>query len=444
MQSLLRTMFLSLTLLAAAQNAWADSPVARDFPPGLHIPQAAQVGPNFDTDVATEAWLNLLSPEQRALSDSYFEGGYWLILWSLLYGLAVSAILLLSGIVQRVRSGAERWTSRLWLSTAISALFFILASFILDLPLSVYTGFFREHQYGLSNLSFGGYMLEALKGLTLGLVLGTIAITVLYVFIRRTGNRWWMWATGFSFVFTLFVGMIAPVFITPLFNTYKPLPDGPVREAVLSLARANQVPTEHVEWFDASKQTTRISANVSGMFGTSKISLNDNLLEHTSLPEIKAVLGHEMGHYVLGHGFRNTLYITLVIGFAFGIVHLAFDWCLERWGTRLKLNGRADIAALPLFVALFSMVLFLATPLTKTITRTAEAQADAFGLDAAREPQGFAMSAMRLSTYRKLRPSPFEEAFFYDHPSGYTRVHGSMIWLKENLNSPDQQTPAEK
>jgi STE24 endopeptidase len=237
--------------------------------------------------------------------------------------------------------------------------------------------------------------------------------------------------------------MIAPVFIAPLFNTYKSLPEGPVREAILSLARANQIPTTDVEWFDASKQTTRVSANVSGLFGTTHISLNDNLLERTSLPEIKAVLGHEMGHYVLNHSFRLTLYFTLIFGLVFAIVHLAFDWCLARWGSRLQLSGRADVAALPLAFCLFSALLFVLTPLTNTVIRQAEAEADAFGLNAAREPQGFSMAAMRLSAYRKIRPGPVEEIIFFDHPSGYTRVHGSMTWLKENLNSPDQQaTPA--
>jgi STE24 endopeptidase len=85
---------------------------------------------------------------------------------------------------------------------------------------------------------------------------------------------------------------------------------------------------------------------------------------------------------------------------------------------------------------IFSFFFLLATPLTNSITRQAEAEADAFGLDASGEPNGFAMAAMRLSTYRKLRPGPLEEIVFYDHPSGYDRVHGSMIWLKEHPSTP--------
>jgi STE24 endopeptidase len=319
---------------------------------------------------------------------------------------------------------------------------FIVATFVLDLPLSIYQGFVREHQYGLSNLTFPGWLREALLGLAVTLVIWPVVLSILYAGVRRTGSRWWVWATAFAVAYTLLLDLIYPVFIAPLFNDYKPLPEGPVREAVLSLARANEIPTDHLEWFDASKQTTRISANVSGLGGVARINLNDNLLEKTSLPEIRAVLGHEMGHYVLNHPFKLAVYFGLLFGITFVIVHYALDRALSRWGSALGLHDRADPAALPLVVAIFSIVWFALTPFTHTVIRSIEAEADAFGLNAAREPEGFAMAAMRLSTYRKLQPGPLEEFIFYDHPSGYARVRRSMIWLKENQNAtPPQQRP---
>ncbi len=425
----------------AAAPAAHGSPFARDFPPGLIIPAAARSGPHFDADKATAAYLDLLSPEQRKLSDAYFEGGYWLQLWDLLIGVAVGTFLLVSGISVRMREMARRISARPWLSTAIYVLQWLLLGFVLNLPWSYYEGFVREHQYGLSTQTLGGWLGDALKGLLVAAILMPPIIASLYAAVRRMGARWWIGASIGAFALGLLLQMVAPVYIAPLFNDYRPLPAGPVRDAVLSLARANRIPTEHVEWFDASRQTTRVSANVSGFLGTTRVNLNDNLVNKTSLPEIRAVLGHEMGHYVLNHGLRLSIYFGLVFAVGLYCVHRGLDAALARWGTRLRLQGRDDPAALPLAIIAISLFFFVMTPVTNSITRQAEAEADAFGLNAAREPNGFAMAAMRLSTYRKLRPGPWEEVIFYDHPSGYTRVHNAMIWLAENQDNPTANAP---
>ena len=436
----MRVLALLLLFVAAAfvpPAAYADASVARDLPPGLQIPDAAKPGPSFNVDDATEAYLNLLSPEQRALSNAYFEGGYWIQLWTLLYGLGVAALLLWGGLSRRMRDMARRASARPWLYTWIYALLFVLVAFVLNLPWAVYTDYLREHQYGLATQDFAGWFGDALKMLMVNAIVLPLVLVAIYAAVRRTRERWWVWASVIGFVFALFGMMLAPVYVAPLFNDYKPLREGSVREAVLSLARANQIPTDHVVEFDASRQTTRISANVSGFLGTTRVALNDNLLNKTSAPEIKAVLGHEMGHYVLSHGLRGTIYVTLVLVAGFWFTHRLLDAALARWGNRLGLEGRDDPAALPLAGAILALFFFLATPLTNTIVRQMEAEADAFGLNAAREPNGFAMAAMRLSTYRKIHPGPLEEIVFYDHPSGYARVHGAMLWLKEN---PDNTT----
>jgi STE24 endopeptidase len=428
---LLRMVASAALLLCIAGSALAAQPV-RDLPPGLQIPAAAQVGPNFDVDAATEAYLELLSPEQRALSDRYFEGGYWIQLWELLWTVAACVLLLVSGASRRMSELSRRLSRHTWISTPIYIVLFLLALFVLGLPLSLYTDYFREHQYGLSEQAFGGWSRDQLVVLGVNTLLAAVALTFIYGAVRRTGARWWLWATGMSLVFLLMFQLIAPVYVLPLLNDYKPLPEGPAKQAVLSLARANQVPTDHVEWFDASKQTTRLSANVAGLAGTTRIALNDNLLNKSSLPEIKAVLGHEMGHYVLNHVWKEPILLILLVALAFVLLSAGMDRALLSWGPQLKIADRADPAGLPLAFALFSLIFFLLTPLQNLIIRSYEAEADAFGLNASREPYGWATAAMRLSTYRKISPGKFEEFVFYDHPSGYQRVHAAMVWLKEN------------
>ncbi len=428
------TLFLALCLFsgALAAQAPAAAPGERELPAGLIVPEAAKPGPAFDVDKATQSYIDLLTPEQRAQSDAYFEGGYWLQLWGFLYGLLVCTVLIVSGLSVKMRDIAKRISHRPWLYTAIFGALWLLASSVLSLPWALYTEFYREHAYGLSNLTLGGWFEESGKNLLLELIIMPWVVTGIFAAVRKAGESWWLRAGIASFFVLLLLIMVSPVFLNPLFNDYKPLPEGPVKSAIFSLARANQIPTDNVMYFDASKQTTRVSANVSGFAGTTQVSLNDNLLNKTSLPEIKAVMGHEMGHYVLNHAVRNLAYISLVLMFGFWFVHKLIDRAIVRVGTRYGITERTDPAVLPIAVAVFSFYMLLATPVINSIIRTAEKEADLYGLNSAREPHGFATAAMRLSTYRKIHPGYWEEVIFYDHPSGYDRVHSSMLWLKEN------------
>lgn len=425
--------FLPILLALVVCAGPCAAQTAEPIPQGqILIPDAARPTPAFDIERATRAYLDSIPAEQRAKSDAYFEGGYWLQLIGLLYGLGVAAILLFGLISARIRDRVESVTRRPWLQTMLYAVAWITLTALMTLPLSLYQDWYREHQYGLSNLTLTAWLLEQVKGWLISVVLGSVALAVIYAFVRRKRGNWWLPASVISVLFLLFLNFIGPVFLAPIFNDYKPLSAGPVRDTILSLTRANGVPATEVFWFDASKQTTRISANVSGLFNTMRISLNDNLLSNTSIPEIKAVMAHEVGHYVLNHGFKFTLQLGLLLTIGFAITQWMQGRLLSRFGQRWHVRGPADSAGLPLVVALLSVWFFLMTPLTNSIVRIAETEADFYGLNAAREPHGFASVSMRLSTYRKLEPSPFEEIVFFDHPSGRSRVAMAMRWFKEH------------
>ncbi len=414
-----------------ATTVAATAPVSVSAVPGEAAQRAASAQP-IDPTAATEVFMNRLQGEARARSDSYAEGGYWLLLWNFLYGLVVAWLLIRSRISVRMRSFAERRTRRRNLQTTIYVLMYVPLVALLTLPLALYQDFYREHQYGLSNLSLGHWLMEGVIGLGVNMALLALALTGFYALLRRFPRAWLTWATiaGAGFLMLLF--MAAPVFIAPLFNTYQPLPDGALRSEILSLARANGIPADKVYYFDASKQTKRISANVSGLFGTTRIALNDNLLNRTSPAEIKAVMAHEMGHYVANHAMWFTLSFTIIFMGGLLFIRGSWNWAASRFGNRAGVRDISDPAGLPLLAALLSVYLFLITPLTNTISRSAETEADIFGLNAAREPDGFAEVTLRLAEYRKLRPGPVEEFIFFDHPSGYNRIYGAMRWKAEN------------
>lgn len=389
-----------------------------------------------DPVAATEAYLSIIPAEARARSDSYFEGGYWLILWNLAAALGVAWLLLDSGFSVRMRNFAERVFKKRPLQVALYAICYLAITTVITLPWDYYTDYVREHQYHMSNLTLGGWLGEQVKALLIGAVLLTPVLMLLYGALRRWPDRWWSRAALATPFFMIILMVIAPVFIAPVFNTYRPLPNGALRDSILNLARANGVPADNVYQFDASKQTKRISANVSGAFGSIRISLNDNLLNRCTPAEIRAVMGHEMGHYVLNHIYKLTVYSSLLVAAAFAFTAWFFGFIHRRRGSLWGVRSIDDLAGLPILTAGLAMFFFLATPIKNSITRTTEEEADIFGLNAAGEPDGFSTTALKLSEYRKLAPSPLEEKIFFDHPSGHARILGAMRWKAAHAEIP--------
>jgi STE24 endopeptidase len=273
-----------------------------------------------------------------------------------------------------------------------------------------------------------------------GVILGAILIVPLFGLVRRLGTSWWVWGATLALLFLALVSLIAPVYIAPLFNQYKKLEDPRVKDPILSMARANGIPATDVYEFDASKQSNRVSANVSGFGNTLRISLNDNLLNRCTLPEIETTMGHEMGHYVLNHAYKGLVMIGVVIVIGFAFLHGGTNYALARWGTQWDIRGITDVAVLPLALMVFSLYFFCMTPVTNTITRTMEYEADMYGLNAARQPDGEANVDLMLGEYRKLDPGRLEEFIFFDHPSGRTRITAAMRWKAEHREtaSPDE------
>jgi len=401
--------------------------------PDLDIPAAARATVDFDAQAATDAYLATMPVSDKERSDAYFEVGYWLQLWNFLLSVAILLGLLAGRVSARMRDLAERVTRLRPIHVVAYWAQLMVATTVLAFPLTLYQGFFREHAYGLATQSFGAWFGDQLKGLMLTVVMGGLFVAALYAVLRRAQRTWWIWGSGVTVLFLIFGSLISPVFITPLFNEVTPLDDARVRDPILRLARANGIPATEVYVVDASRQSTRVGANVSGFLGTERITLNDNLLERATLPEIQAVMGHEMGHYVLNHVYKGLMFDIIVVVLVFALLFRGSEWALKRWGTRWGVRGVDDVAGLPLMAILFLACFFVLTPVVNSYIRTQEYEADIFGLNAARQPDGMALVSIKLGEYRKMDPGELEERLFFDHPSGRTRIFASMRWKAENL-----------
>jgi len=400
---------------------------------------ATSTASQFDINSAVEAYLAKMPPARRAQSDAYFEGGYWMILWDFLVSALVMWLMLHFRWSAKMRNLAERITRIRPLQTAIYWVQFFVVVEILTFPLSLYEGYFREHKYGLLNQTFGPWMRDQLVMAMVGIVLGAIAVVPLFWVVERLGKNWWVWGAVVMIVFSAFVALIAPVYVFPLFNKYNKLQDARIKDPILQMARANGIPARDVYEFDASRQSNRVSANVSGFASTMRISLNDNLINRCTLPEIETTMGHEMGHYVLNHAYKGLVMVGVLIVIAFAFMNWGINFALARWGAAWEVRGITDVAVLPLAAIVLSLFFFLTTPINNTITRTMEFEADMYGLNAARQPDGEANVDMMLGEYRKLDPGPVEEFIFYDHPSGRTRITAAMRWKAEHPETASEE-----
>jgi STE24 endopeptidase len=411
------------------------------MPSVIQVPAEAQPSPHFDATAATNAYLAQIPAGKTARSDAYFEGGYWMILWDFLYGVVVALLLLNLRWSARMRDLAERVTRFKPVHTFVYWLQYLVLTTILVFPLTVYEDYFREHKYGLATQTFGPWMGDQMKELGVGLVLGGLLAMLLFGVVRRLPRSWWIWGAVVTILFLIFTVLIGPVYINPLFNKYTRLNDPKIVEPILSMARGNGIPAKDVYTMDASRQTTRMSANVSGFANTMRITLNDNLLRRGSPEEIQAVMGHEMGHYVMNHIYKGIMFFSIVIVLAFAYLRWGLAWTLQRWGEKWQIRGVGDTAVLPLVVLLVLIFGFVITPVMNTFIRTQEYEADMFGLNTARQPDGFAQAAIHLGEYRKMNPGPIEEWVFFDHPSGRNRIYASMRWKAENLKLFAAQPP---
>ena len=397
---------------------------------------SSATGAPFDPVAATDAYLATVKGAARARSDAYFEGGYWLLLWGAIVNAGAIWLLLATGVVRRLADWSSRVGRKAWAGRLIFAVIFLALLGIVTLPWTIYTEWAREHQYGMSNQGFADWFGQWAMGAAISTILSGLVFLALFALYRRRPGSWWAWGTAVLGVFFLIGLLVAPVFIEPLFNRYTPMAPGPLRDQILVMARANGVPAENVLVFDASRQTKRISANVAGIGPTVRVALNDNLLNQTSAPEVRAVMGHELGHYVLGHTASLIVGFTLIAGLSLLLLHLGTPWLIVRAGGRWGVSVRDDPAILGPAMIVGVAIGLLLTPVTNTLVRFHESQADYFGINTSRAPDGWARVTLKLGAYRKLDPTPFEEAVFFDHPSGHTRILMGMRWKAQHLHDP--------
>jgi len=385
----------------------------------------------FDPQSATAAYIDAVGTEALAKSAAYTIGSHWLLLWSLVVGIAVAWLIIRSGLLERidVRLGKRGPNVRAFL---VSAIYFLLAG-VLSLPWSMYEEWWRESSYGRSSQPFGDALGQSLLGIAISALLGGLFFMGVYALIRRAGKRWWVWSGAMAVAGISAVLLVAPVVIEPLFNDYKPLPEGPVRASLTGMAAEAGIPADRIFVFDGSRQSNNFTANVSGLGPYARVAISDIALKGASLEEVRAVTAHEIGHYTLRHVWRSVLLFSLIVMVAFVIADRSYGRVAAALGSRAPLSSPTS---LPVVMVMMSLLFLLARPLVNASIRFGETQADQYSLETAKLPDALASALVKTAEYRYPRPHPLQEMLFYTHPSVERRVRMAMDWKAANAVEP--------
>lgn len=373
------------------------------------------------------------SPDEIAQGKAYINERRAAAIVGLLLGPAVLAVFLVSGGAGALRDASAHLSGgRPWLNVALYAGCLGLLSFLLYLPLDIYRGYVIPHRLGLSVQTPGGYALDAVKGL---LVTGAIAIPLtiaLFAAISRV-EAWWIPAAAGSAILVLVLTIVGPVMIAPLFNAFARLPESPLRERIVSMARDPGMTVEDVYVMDASRRTRAGNAYVTGLGRTKRIVLYDTLLRDMTLDEAVSVVAHELGHWN-----RKHLWIQIALATASSLAGLTLAGILLRTASNREWFGITrpdDPAALP-FLLLIGMVLSLALlPVERALSRGMERQADWSSLLIAGGNEGFIALERRLALMNKgdITPPGWVRTILASHPPVLERIGMAEEWKNGEL-----------
>jgi STE24 endopeptidase len=340
--------------------------------------------------------------------------------------LALTALIALAWLVfgwsAALRDGLGGFTSSPWLLVLLFAAVFGGIYFVIDLPLSYYTGFVLPHRYGQSTQTLRGYVIDQLKGIAVGAVLGGIMLEIIYAVLRAYPDTWWIWASIILLVFSVLLANLAPVLLFPIFYKFKPL-DEEYQDLAQRLTRLFEKAGTHVKGvykFDMSTRTKSANAALTGLGNTRRIILGDTLLSEFSADEIETVMAHELGHHV-----NKDIPLSIVVETVSTVVGLFLASLVLRWGVaQFGFQGVGDIAALPLFMLVMGVYGLVTMPLTNGFSRWRERMADKYALESTHNARAFASAMTRLANQNlaEVDPEPWVEFLLYSHPALEKRI----------------------
>ena len=338
-------------------------------------------------------------------------------------------VLLFSNLSSELRDICLQITSSQWiivfLYLVITGIFFE----ILSLPLSFYSGYVLEHKFNLSNQTLGDWILDEIKGIGIGALLGIFLGEILYFLLREYSAYWWVIGGTVFTILAIILANLAPVLIMPIFFKFKPLNNEELKDRLIALASKAMTKIKGVYEMDLSRKSKTANAVLAGLGNTRRIIVSDTMLENYSKEEIEVVFAHELGHHVGKHLFKGIVFQTVIIFLSFYSVNLVLNRCVNYFG----FYGISDIASFPLFALVIMSISLIALPLANGFSRRLERFADRKALELTRNSESFitAMEKLARQNLADRNPNALIEFIFYSHPSVGKRIEFAKNFVSE-------------
>jgi Zn-dependent protease with chaperone function len=363
-------------------------------------------------------------PEPSPQAMEYYRGGNLLwIAWQAT-DLAIPALVLATGLSTRMRNLARHIGRKWFFIVLIYFLFYALLYWALQLPLAFYSGFVRPHTYGLSNQTFLKWLRDTLVAGSVGLAFGGLLIWLPYWLMLRSPRRWWLYTALLALPVMFFVMLVEPIWVAPLFHRFGPMQDEQLEAQILALAGEAGIEGSRVFEVDMSVDTKTVNAYVTGLGSSKRIVLWDTLLANLSPREVRVVMAHEIGHYVLNHVVLGLLAGFCGILVALYLVHRAANALLRRNRNGFGFDRLSDVASLPLLILLGQIVTLLMMPAGLALSRHMEHEADRFALELTRDNHAMATAfvCLQRDNLSNPRPGMFYTLLRASHPSLAERI----------------------
>ena len=357
----------------------------------------------------------------------YYTSGNRLWVLDQVLPIVLLAVFLFTGASATLRAWARRIGRNWFFTIVVYFALFVIGSFIITLPLAYYEAFVRQHDYGLSNQTLQKWWTDSLTELVVTCVAGALFLWVPYLLLRKSPRRWWLYTAAAAIPFIVVGNLIAPIWIAPLFNTFEPMHDKALEAKILELADRAGIDGSRVFEVNKSVDTKTLNAYVAGLFQTKRIVLWDTTIARLDDRELLFVMGHEMGHYVLGHIWQLVALNSLMILLLLYAAYQTMGAIVARWAHRLGFSDIADVASLPLLLLVTGLFSLVISPVPLAFTRHIEHEADRFALEITQtnHSAGTAFTKLQEDALGNPWPGPLYKLWRASHPPLGERIEFS-------------------